>query len=260
MRRLLVVSLVLTMGVLIFTIVVFAVATNPQDSYVYVNGPNKSNNYGSNNYLEASSYYNFAVTPPRCDTSQVIYLRWDLDQVKGVASTSGSNKTNLTLNAITTFQIGSGERLKLYKVTDDSWTESSITGNNAPSLGDLIEDIAAPTSPGLVVFSNVALADWINENSSYVGGGDVTAGNDIVSFAIQIEGCTNTAIVRFDSKEATSGTSPALNIFDPNSVTLSTFSANDSNQVNWPLIAGLIALGAAALVGLGYGVRRSKQS
>ena len=261
MRRTLIISSTVTISILIFAIVVFAAATNPQDSYVVIRGTEESSNFGSLDYIEASSSDNFASNPPGCDSNHVIYLRWNLDQVNGAASVNGTNQTNLTLNLNSTFGIGTTDRLKLYKVNNDNWTETTITGDNAPALGDLIEDIAAPTSPGTVVFSNAALADWINENSSYVGSGDTTAGNDIVSFAIRIEGCTSTSIERFDSKETTTGVPPALNIYDPNAVSVSHFGAqNAGNPLNWPMIAGLFALAAVVVAGVGYGVRRFKQS
>ncbi|HID34331.1 MAG TPA: DNRLRE domain-containing protein [Anaerolineae bacterium] len=234
---------------------VYAAATNPEDSYVEVIG-NQTAIHGSETDLTASATLNIVTNA--CDSNYIVYLKWDLDQVNGEASVSGANKTNLTLNVNLAFQVGS-DTLNLYKVADDSWTESTINGANAPALGDLIMQISAPTTTGPVVFESAALADWINENSSYTGGGDTISGDDTVSFAIQVEGCSDTTLIQFDSKETTSGTPPALNIFDPTAVSLASFSATDVNPVNWSLIVGLFALGAAVLVGVGYGMRRSRR-
>ncbi len=248
---------ILSAGVILLVLAgtVYAAATNPEDSYVEAIG-NQTATHGSETYLEADASYN--ITTQACDSNFIVYLKWDLDQVNGEASVSGSNKTNLTLNVNLAFQVSS-DTLNLYKVTDDSWTESTINGANAPALGDLIMQIPAPTSTGPVVFESAALADWINENSSYVGGGDTISGDDTVSFAIQVEGCSDATVIRFDSKETTTGTPPALNIFDPTAVSLASFSATEANSVNWSLIVGLFALGAAVLVGVGYGMRRSRR-
>jgi hypothetical protein len=48
----------------------------------------------------------------------------------------------------------------------------------------------------------------------------------------------------------------------PTAVEMKSFQAENNNlsTPNWPLIAGLFALVAVVVVGVGYGVRRSKQS
>jgi len=244
MKRYFFYAMLLAAMVLTIAVIAYAAATNPQDTYATV-GSSAIRGDEDDLYVKAgvpSSY------PLVCETMDITYLRWDLDQVNGEASASGPNKTQLILNANYTYST-SQSKLYLYKITDDNWTESTLNGNNAPALGDLIMQVPAPTTPGSVIFEGSALADWINENSSYVGGNDTVAGNDIVSFAITIDCTSIYSHIKFDSKEKDGGTPPALNIYDPNAVRLSSFSTTQQ-QSPWSFYVGLGVL--ILVVSIGY--------
>lgn len=70
-----------------------------------------------------------------------------------------------------------------------------------------------------------------------------------MSFAIGIAACTVFANIQFDAKEKSGGTVPALNLFNPLAITLTTLSAATTPSTTpYPLLAGVIGLAALALV------------
>ncbi len=262
MKRIYSLPLVL-FALLLIVGIVFAAASQPQDVYVVTSGSDSSVNKDGSTLDVQGMYNNVSHV---CNSTQIVLLKWSLVGTNGVASVAHpTNKTNLVLDATVVYGTDSGETLKLYKINDDTWDESTVTGDTMPTLGDLIMDIPAPTATGLVTFTSQALADWVNENTSYVGGSDTIAGNDVISFAILDDTCIDMTAIRFDSKETTlmghapNAMAPALNLFDPNAVTLSKASAQSSGT-NWPVVAGLFALVLVVVTTVSFKLRHAKQS
>ena len=189
-----------------------------------------------------------------CTPSRTTYLRWSL---VGVNTELGdTSKLVLFVNQAQNNNTGF---VTLYEVQDDSWDEATLTGNTpAPALGSVIASVPTPTvAGGTITFTGTALATWLNKNTFYTGGNDNVAGNDKVSFAVQVANCPGFSNpVRFDSKDKPGGTAPLLQLYNPTAVTMSTFRAADP-AVNWPLIVGLGALAAVVVGGLAVSRRRA---
>ena len=228
---------------------VYAAPSNPADAYTGT-GTSASTSFGTTDpaNLEINSG-GLGV----CNPTRTTYLSWSLAGVNSEL-TSTSELTLFVNNAQST-NTGS---VALYEVSDDTWNETTVTGNPAPALGSLITSVPMPTTTGgTITFTGSSLAVWLNKNTSYVGGNDTVAGNDLVSFAVQITGCSGFSNpVRFDSKDKVGGTAPALVLFNPTAVTLSTFHST-SPSLNWPLIAGLGALATVVIGGLAVTRRRA---
>jgi len=228
---------------------VYAAPSNPVDAYTGT-GTSASTAFGTTDpdNLEINSG-GLGV----CSPTRATYLGWSLVGVNAEL-TSASELTLFVNNAQST---NSGS-VALYEVSDDTWSETTVTGNSAPALGSLITSVPIPTTTGgMITFTGNSLADWLNKNTSYVGGNDTVAGNDLVSFAVQVTGCTGFSNpARFDSKDKVGGTAPTLILFNPTAVTLSTFHST-APSLNWPLIAGLGALAAVVIGGLAVTRRRA---
>jgi len=225
---------------LLAVVIAQAGAVNPADTYTQ---PSNSTAYGT---IDPDNLEINSGGLGTCDASRTTYLRWDLS---GVNQPAG-DITSLTL-FVNNAQSSNTGQVALYKVTDDTWDEATLTGNTPPpALGAQITSVSIPTATGgTISFSGAALAGWVNENTSYVGGSDTTVGNDKISFAIQVTGCSGFSNpVRFDSKDKVGGVAPVLLLFSPNAITLSTFHAADP-LVNWLLYGGLGLLGLVAVVG-----------
>jgi len=230
---------------LVLVPVTLAAASNPIDSYVLTSSP--GSNFGTSANLAVFGSGGVGV----CTATGTAYLKWSL---AGTAAAVGAT-TKLTVN-VNFISSGADGNVSLYQVTDDSWTETGITANNAPAPGALLASVPLPGSTGLVTFTGADLAAYVNSQSSFVGGTDTTAGDDVISFAIRISGCTApSSAISLDSREKTGGTAPALSLFDTNAVTLTGFGAADPT-VNWPLIAGLGAL--ALLIAAGGVIYRRR--
>ncbi len=192
-----------------------------------------------------------------CTVSRAGLLKWD---VSDIDDTSTIGSATITLHQIN-FNIGStaSTKLGLFEAPD-GWDETTAQGS-LPTPPDHASTtaLAEATGPfdvnGNVVFQASGASDPLIQ---YIQ--SQMTGDDTVSFWVEVtDGCPSggTALVAWNSRE--SGTS-TMELSSPTSVGLATFSANDSNTVNWPLIAGLFALAAVVVIGIGYGVRRSKQS
>ena len=238
-----IVALVLTSSVLL----VFALASGPpaEDASVYASDATETTN---------DDILRVWAGDTGCNQERWSYLKWNLPD-SDITDPSEIDSAKMILTVRATSGDLSQANVALYQVTDDSWSETSVNSGNAPADGSLIEEVSAPTAlPSTVEFTAQALVDFLKQEAG---------GDNVASFAVRLTGnCGNsTAALNFYSKDQTQTTlpKPALQILDTNAVTLSTFSANDG-QPNWPLIAGLFALVAVVVVGIGYGVRRSKQS
>lgn len=129
-----------------------------------------------------------------CTPTDVVYLQWDLSDIPD-NETIGT--AVLSLTPYFTSQTGSAT-LALHE-TASNWEEGTLTHDNAPAVGALIETVSAPTSTGqAITFESSSLV-------SYIDGSLV---NDVVSFALQFHGgCSaGVSVVLFEDVE--SGTTP----------------------------------------------------
>ena len=226
------VILIMMLLILLPVAIVFAATVATEDSYVSATSGQTGTNFDGNNIQVASS------SVGSCVPSRTTYMKFNLSAVNGEVS-NNTTSSNLTITA-NFVQSGSNGSLSLYRVTDDTWDETTITNANAPALGAEIMTAAVPSGTGSVVFSSAALNTYLNEQSAFVGGGDATAGDNTASFALRITGCTNLAnVVQFNAQEIANG--PTLNLFNPTAVHIANISTGDGNGVS-PFIWLAIAL------------------
>lgn len=227
---------------------VYAGVANPQDAYTASTQPTTIFQPTDPANLELNSG-GLGV----CNATRRTYLKWDLVGINQAAGPA----TSLTLYVNNAQGTNTG-LIRLYRVNDDTWNENTINWNNAPAFGASIATVPNPTTPGgTLVFSGSALSDWINENTSYVGPGDTTAGDDIVSFGIEITDCTGFSNpTRLDSKDKVGGNAPVLAIYNPNGVIVRELVATRSSSFNpAPLAVAALLLGAVVALSV---VRRRR--
>lgn len=216
---------------------VSADVSSPQDAFV--RATDAGANFNGNDLSAASTFFG------SCTAGDTTYLKWSLSGISGEAGPL----TALVLN-VNFVASGSNGNLELFRVADDTWNEATITSSSAPALGASITSVPVPGSTGPISIAGVALAAYVNQESAYTGGGDVTAGDNTISLAIRITGCSNLSnVVTFDSKDKSGGVAPDLSVFNTTSVSLTTFHAADTAPVSWPLYAGLALLALLALTG-----------
>jgi hypothetical protein len=227
----------------IFTVTSRAAPSSPADTYVKTSA--ESTAFGTTD--AANLQINSGGISP-CDVTDTTYLRWSLAGINDVVGANTMLK--LTVNDAPGTNTGS---VSLYRVSDDTWNEATLTNSTpAPSVGALITSVSIPTSaPATVMFTGQDLADYLVESTTFVNGTtDTTVGNDIVSFAIRVSGCSGFSNpVRFDSKDG-SGTAPSLELLDPLAITLATLTATPAATPLAPyaFLAAVIGLAALALV------------
>ena len=238
MKRLFVFA-VIFVGFAVFT-VAYAAAINNDDTWV--NRTDPTVNYDTQNLEVVSTGF------PSClPADRVVYIKWDLSAVNGEIS-SADTTSEMILTVITT--LGGDGNLVLYEVPDTpstpgEWYEETVTYAARPSLGSQIMSIPLPTSTGPVSFESDALNDYFNRESSYVGGGDTTAGDNLATIAIQLEDCTQVVNgVVFGDKESVSP--PLLNLFNPTAIKLMSAEASNTNN-NLTLWIGFVVLLVVAL-------------
>lgn len=145
-----------------------------------------------------------------CAASEMTYLKFDLSAVQHAAGSAA-----LTLQAMYALSANSGQ-VALYETPQGAtpWQESTLTWQQRPELAGArkLATASAPTSPGPVVWQGAALAAAINEASAYTdGAADQTAGDDVLSLALQIEGCSGPLnVVRFAAREHPGAAGPTL--------------------------------------------------
>lgn len=180
-----------------------------------------------------------------CNPQLTTYLQWDLSSISDSA-TVGTANLSLTVESQT---FGSGTaNLRLYRVDDDSWTETDPPLQ--PTLGASLATIYLSTAPvvgsTLTFPSTTALRNFI---------ADQITGDNLASFAVQLTECTIGApVVRFHSRESTTGAPPSLELLGPNSITLNDFSS-DNPSIS-PVILAVAALLLGAVVALAVVRRR----
>jgi hypothetical protein len=181
-----------------------------EDGYVALAAP--FSNYGNDETLSVA-----AGGVDTCASSEISYLKFDLRDVKSSAAGSAS----LVLQATYALSANSGQ-VVLYAAPDvaadgsSPWRESTLTWQNRPDLegATKLAAIATPTSAGTLILQSAALAEAINEPSAFTDGvTDKTAGDNVLSLALQIEGCRGlSSVVRFAAREHASGAGPGLDL------------------------------------------------
>jgi hypothetical protein len=182
-----------------------AVATD-EDSYVAVTAPAVV--FGREETLAVA-----AGGIAGCAPSEITYLKFDLSEVQRAAAGSAA----LALQATYALSANSGQ-VALYAAPEGAatWRESTLTWQNRPELAGAkkLAEVSAPTSSGPVVWQSAALAQAIDEASAYTdGAADQSAGDNVLSLALQLEGCRGPAsVVRFAGREHASVAGPALTL------------------------------------------------
>ncbi len=207
------------------------------DAYAYQTYPDTNYN---NNYLWVRG------DTVGCTQTQISYLRWNVANLS-----SAVNYAGIILNANFTSGSPSTTQVVMYKTTD-GWDPTTLTFNNKPALGDVL-DQKTITTAGLVTFNAPAILTYVKQEA---------AGDKKVSIALAMTGnCTAGATsIRFDSAEpAAGGTAPFLDLRTdgppPTAVQLSTASAQQNNSL--PLYAGLAAVALIVVAGVTISRRRT---
>ena len=238
----------LLIGLLLTTVVLAAARDVTQDTIWQGNAAPTTIN-GSTNPLVVEG------GQAGCDPTQVPLLKWNLSDIPSGSIVGGATLTipnvNVALNT-------ANATLSIFEAPD-TWDETT------PQSG-----LPTPPAPGSTALATLPAGSVVQgQPIVFIASGandplikyiqTQIDGDDTASFWVEFgSGCPNggTAIFSFNSRE---GGTATLKLTSSTSVGLATFSANDSSM-NWPMIAGLFALAAVVVVGIGYGVRRFKQS
>lgn len=180
-----------------------------EDSYVTAAAPLAS--YGSAETLSVAS-----GGLGWCAPSEVSYLRFDLSGLK-----EGPVSDAALLLDVTYAASSNSGLLALYAAPDNvaggtsPWWEATLTWSNRPGLEGMarLASATVPTRGGPVRFRDQALAAFVNQEASF---GGARPGDDTLSLALLIEGCTGlNSVVRFASSEHSSAAGPALTFWPP---------------------------------------------
>ncbi len=178
------------------------------DGYVAAAAP-------SAGYGHANSLWVASGGLASCAPSEVSYLRFDLSELA-----EGPVRDVALLLDVTYAAGGNSGNLALYAAPDTlagemtPWQEAALTWSNRPNLAGMarLASVAVPVSAGPVRLESPALAALVNEQASF---GGVRPGDDVLSLALLIEGCTGlNSVVRFASSEHGDAAAPAL-VFSP---------------------------------------------
>ncbi len=263
MRRAITSSVIAIVVALLFVTAIFAgTYRSPNKDTTCGDTPTDTQCYnGSGIYIETSGN----IDTGACDNPEYIgYIGWDL-----------TNETrtwiggSLKLYAYDTAGGGPTYEFTLYPANTDNWTETGTNPgfDSSTVLATASADLSSASTTNMVPieFASDELGSYFLNKK----GGEATLA------VVMTGGCSLNASVWFEDTDGTGGSAPASAnepdlIFwtghvvngTPTAVEMKTIQAetNTSSDSNWPMIAGLFALGAAVLVGLGYGLRRSKQS
>ncbi len=252
MKRILALFAVTTLMSLIAVPTVLGVTSGPPkyDAWVQVANPDTPNSGTDldNLWVRASTV--------NCTPDRVTYLQWDLADIPDGVTIASATLTLYANGLSGDFSIP--RNVTLYQLLNDSWNDSvtwntvnpGTTPGAGPNLGAAIQTIGVQTM-GPVTFSNSNLVSYLQSQA---------AGDNIASFALEMtDNCTaGSTGVRFDSSNKVNGISPQLMIYDPNAVTIATFTT-DTPASTWPLYAGLGALVVIAAAGVAWSRRRAVQ-
>jgi hypothetical protein len=179
------------------------------DTYVALSAPEES--FGSQETLAVA-----AGGLGTCGVTEITYLQFDLSDAQQ-AATSGAS---LVLDVTFASSANTGH-VVLYAVTDMEaggdapWQEDTLTWPDRPELDstNVLAMNPTPMRGGRVTFRSAALTAAINQESAFRGDGDLISGDDVLSLALQIEGCTGlNSVVRLAAKEHTQAAAPQLAI------------------------------------------------
>lgn len=221
-------------------------ALQPTDD-TYVQRSAGNSNFNGNALI--SSYSNL----PTCIITRSFYLRFDISSYTENVGPNTSIKV-----FIVTAPTSAGENVSLYSAGDDwngavagNGSETSLTWNNQPGAGVKLDTRTATPVNTSVTFTSASLVSYVN-SQRIANGGD-----DIVSFRITWDTCTNlTNDVVFEDRENTqaSGFLPVLDPLNPTAVTVSGF---DASPVNRDILVQWQTLTETDL--LGFNIYRSSQ-
>lgn len=151
-----------------------------------------------------------------CAPGEVSYLRFDLSGLEQ------GPVGNVALVLETTYAAGGNTgRLALYAAPDSlagetlPWHETTLTWSNRPAVDGLapLATAAVPASGGPLRLESQALTNVTNREASF---GGRSAGDDVLSLALLIEGCTGlNSVVRFASAEHGRAPGPLLTFSPP---------------------------------------------
>ena len=147
------------------------------DTYVR-DGAYASTNYGTNTRL--------VVKKDAPDYAREAYLKFDLHGLPAHFSTSTAR---LRLYRAAAGPTANMTGWKLYKVTDNSWTESGLIWNNMPAAGSLIDSIAGTTGTGYTEFNISSIFTAMPSDS-------------VISFKLVSTVQNQNAYAEFSSREA----------------------------------------------------------
>lgn len=172
------------------------VQINPTDD-AYVKDTTPDTNYGSDGSLYVGTYY-------KDNANERAYLKFDLSSIPDNAVIISA-----TLHAYTYYGAYSQDvTISAYSVSNDSWTEDSITWNNRPEIGDLLDKDMVPnsnkkTNP-VKHWSVWNVTDFVKAELS---------GDKVVSFVLisDVEG-EITESIGYNSKESSYGNYPYLEV------------------------------------------------
>ncbi len=200
-----------------------------------------------------------------CTPVYVGYIAWDL-----TSETRTWQSATLTLYAYD--NAGPGNyTFTVYPANNDSWPEGGGSDPGYDSntvLATVTADVSGASSASMKPIEFVS-----NELGDYFLG---KKGGQASVAVVMTDGCGSlSGDVKIEDREGGGGSAPTSTnepdlIFytgqvvngTPTAVGMKSFQAenNTPSSPNWSLIAGLFALVAVVVVGIGYGVRRSKQS
>ncbi|NJE03354.1 DNRLRE domain-containing protein [Thermococcus sp. MV11] len=172
------------------------VQINPTDD-AYVKDTAPDSNYGSDSSLYVGTYY-------RDNANERAYLKFDLSGIPDNAVI-----VSATLHAYTYWGAYSTPvNISAYAVSDDSWTEDSITWNTKPAAGELLDKDLVPDSnkrtDPVRHWSVWNVTDFVKAEFS---------GDKVVSFVLvsDVEGIV-TESIGYNSKESSYGNYPYLEV------------------------------------------------
>lgn len=147
--------------------------------------PSNHDTYASVNYpddnFDAQGFLSVAASTASCNPTHTTYLQWDLSDIPEIETVLTATLTLTATSASGT----SSAQLSLYE-TGDTWTEDTLTYNNAPPVETLIETVTAPSvgnPPALatITFDSAALATYVDDQAHADG---------LASFALRFSaGC-----------------------------------------------------------------------
>jgi len=140
---------------------------------VYVSSSNPTTNYDAENlYVGNTTSLGIART----------LLKFNVTQLA-----TGSYTLKLYARSTST-----AKDITLYSVTDDSWTEETVTWDTAPPLGTALATSSTGGETGWISFESSALTDYINEQKS---------GDGIASFYVVYDSANEGEYSKFWDKE-----------------------------------------------------------